>query len=161
MIRITLSTISTLFALLVTMHGASTEHEQILDDANPEESDRVDVYVNTEKSDPNASRNDYIERTPNTVTSEPKLEIAETTPGSAAKQVSRDRTLPNEDFEVEMLKQINSRLRNEIEEKSKTINESKHQSDRFDLIFGASIVFVGLFIGFYVGYRTARNKRHL
>ena len=68
---------------------------------------------------------------------------------------------PESEAELEMLKMINSRLRDEVEGKSRVIQAASERDQVYVLFAGAAILLFGGVIGFFFGFRVSRKDLHL
>lgn len=65
------------------------------------------------------------------------------------------------EVELELLKLINHRLRQEVQDKSRIIQTENQRNQFFMLLGGAAILLVGGGIGFFFGFRMSKNDLRL
>lgn len=82
-------------------------------------------------------------------------------PSAAARPLDEAIQNNESDVELEMLKMINNRLRQEVEDKSRIIEMENQRSQIFMLLAGAVTLLVGGGIGFFFGFRLSKNDLRL
>ena len=79
----------------------------------------------------------------------------------ATQKINEPSTYSELEVEFELLKMTNARLRHELQEKSRIIEDANRHRNNLALLSGAGILVVGIALGFFIGVRISRSKYHL